>query len=161
VAFTDNFGIFIRATFPAFNKLDEFTDGMIDISGTPRNIKIKGLSNSNTFNRSVANFAQIGKGSTPPQKSDINIENPFTNGGIEDNQFAVPNGGFALNTNRILFATQLNPTGGSGGIREVCYFLRFRVSDGSDQLFLIFRDVIPLVSFVAGQSLTIEQEVFF
>ncbi len=159
---TDNFGFLLSAFFPINGTVSpDLKQGMIDITGTPQEINIKGSTSNNTlFERTMAgNFVQIGKGSTLPTKQDFNIENPFTNGGVEDNMQPTGIGGFVFLDPRILYTTQINPTAGTGGIREVCYFLNLVNSSAVTKTFLMWRDVIPLVSFIAGQSITIDNEV--
>jgi len=161
MVFTDNFGFMVSGLFTKSDSLDQFRT-LKDITGSSEIIKVKGLTTDATvFNSGgMANFIQIGKGFTAPNAQDFEIENPFTNGGVEDNPIVAPNGGFVINVNKILYAVQINPTAGSGGIREVCYFLDMRNSVGVVKTFLMWRDVIPVVNFNAGQSITVESEVF-
>ncbi len=163
MTFTNNMGVLMSAIFPLNSGTgDQFRSGMIDITNTPQTIKIKGFSSDQElFNTVMAgNFVQIGKGSTPSLRTDFNIESPFTNGGVEDNQIPTGVGGFTDGNNKILYTTQINPTAGSGSIREVCYFLTLRNSSAINKTFLMMRDIIPLIGFIAGQSITIENEVF-
>ncbi len=159
---TDNFGIMFAGLFTVPSTNSDTITGMKDITGSIETIQVKGSSNDQkNFNQSMLNQIQIGKGSTPPNAQDFNIESPFTNGGVEDLRGNVGNGGLDKPLAKILYGAQINPTFGTGGIREVCYFLRMRNSNAVDKTFLMMRNVIPLVSFIAGQAINIDSEVFY
>ncbi len=159
---TDNFGIMLAGLFTTPLDAPSTITGLKDITGSIETIQVKGVFTSNAnFNQVMLNQIQVGKGDTPPNSSNFEIESPFTNGGAEDNRNNIGNGGLDKPLGKILYGAQINPTAGSGSIREVCYFLRMRNSSSVDKTFLMIRNVIPLVGFIAGQAINIDVEVFY
>jgi len=98
---------------------------------------------------------RIGSGTNPPARSDFNVQTGFGSApeSTELNEIGlgIYNGG----TGRITgIATQFTPTGGSGTVREAVWFQELR---SVATKFAMTRDLIsPTVSFVAGQTITVD-----
>jgi len=104
--------------------------------------------------------AQVGKGTSPPSRQDLDIENPFTNGGNEDNRNSSLFGSYSNVTELITMQTTIVPIG-SGSITEVCKFVQ--VNDTGIptlRIILISRDLIsPPVAFNFGDVINVQNEV--
>jgi len=159
----DNFGILISALFRAPSALVK-TVVLKDIAGVSRNLDVFNTDGANLFNdvATAISKVQVGKGLSPATRQDVNIESPFTNGGVEDNRIDITQpAGYNSGLGKVTVATLINPTAGAGAITEVCYYLFIRDNSGTVQTFLIFRNNLTVpVNFIASQSINIDSEVF-
>ncbi len=157
----DNLGILMAGIFKPVNSNDKSVFGIIDISGVSHEMKMYGRPlSSNMFNENSGTFAQVGKGASTPTRQDFNIENPFTNGGVEDSRQNTNLFGYNSGLGLITIGTQISPTTGSGTIKEVCKFHNFLSNTtGTVLVFLIYRDLISDVTFVASESIDLSHEV--
>ncbi len=150
------------ACHPISTTLTRFTPlGMKDINGNVFRMRVYGLASSSNLNVSaVNNTAQIGKGTTPPNNLDFQIENPFTNGGgaEEDSPKVSTPASYNDTTDLIEMQTAI-VAGGSGDITEVCKFVTFNDEFGTDRICLVLRDIISPVGFIAGETINILHEV--
>lgn len=101
---------------------------------------------------------QVGSGSTPPTRTDFNIETAF--GTAPENTFFVAGNpvwnssvGNFKNTGSII-------AGGAGTINESVSLSSYRDIGGLQRTFTLFRDIIsPGQSFVVGQTISLEYTV--
>jgi len=161
MVFTDNFGRMLTGIFTPPSTTPNTITGLKDITGSTETIQSRGLpTDADNFNQAITNLIQVGKGSTPATAQDFEIENPFTNGGAEDNKNNVNNGGVDKPNGTITYGAQINPTAGAGAITEVCYFMTMNNSSGVAKTFLMWRNIItPQVNFIAGQAINIDSEI--
>jgi len=155
---SDNFGIFLATLITPFTT-GSFTKDvlLIDQQGASQNMRIWGLNSANNFNK-LGSFGQtqIGKGLSPATRQDIVIENPFTNGGVEDN--LVPSSIFGYNSGlgKITVATMITPTAGSGSITEVTHICVWQATTGLQKAILLTRDTLSPIAFLTGQTVDVE-----
>jgi len=109
--------------------------------------------------RGGRNKAQVGKGVSIVTRQDFGIENPFTNGGVEDGAVNSAFGGYNNALGRLQFSTQITPTGGSGSVTEVIKITGFSDSGGTVRELAMFRDVVSPVAFISGETITVTHEV--
>jgi len=135
--------------------------GMRDINGVIFRMLIYGGTSSGNLNVSAVAFtAQVGKGTTPAQRTDANIEVPFTNGGGDpvDTRQTSLRATYNNSTEKIEMATSIVPIN-SGTITEVCKFQIVNDATGTDRTVMMSRDVIVAVPFLGGQTINIVHEV--
>ncbi len=157
---TDNLGILFAGLFRPPSQLLT-TVVLKDITGANQSMSVFDSENNNLFNDQVLGLGtvQIGKGTSTPTRQDTNIENPFPDSPESDrNPITLP---FGFGVAKITIATQISNTGGAGSITEVCYFVDLKNNSGVVKTFLIFRDVIQPVSFIALETVNIDNEVVF
>ena len=136
------------------------SNDMVDINGIVFAVQLYSASSLNNLNVSArSEQGQIGKGTTPAFRTDLNIETPFTNGGQEDNRVtSVP--AFYIPATELIELITTIPTSGSGTITEVCKFVIINDNTGVDRVIMISRDIIsPGIDFVSGQNVNMLQEV--
>jgi len=158
---TNNVLCFLAGVCQPPSQLEHFSPlGMKDINGVVFRMRMYGFASNNNMNFSATfQSAQIGKGDTLENNNDFKIENPFTNGGVEDNQVLSIIASYAQGSELIEMITSM-VAGGSGGIREVCKFVICNDGDtGVDRTCLISRDVIPLKNFIANDVINIVHQV--
>ena len=158
----DNLGILMAGVFRPLSTGDKSVGGLKATDGSTHAMKIYGNpSLLNMYNEISTSQAQVGKGTAIPTRQDIDIENKFTNGGVEDNKINSNTFGYNSGLRKILIATQINPTNGIGQISEVCKFHTFlSETTGTAKVFLMYRNLInPPVGFIVGQSIDLEHEV--
>jgi len=102
---------------------------------------------------------QIGSGLAQATRQDISIENPFSNGGAEDNRNTISLPVYNAVLFRNSFGIGFNSTG-AGGITETVLQNRFMTNltgGRTVQTIQLSRDNIdPVVSFITGQSIFVE-----
>jgi len=133
---------------------------MHDINNVPFTVNTYSGNNSLAIQVSaVLSEAQIGKGTTTPTRQDFNIENPFTNGGAEDNRKTSLTAQYLNSNEKIEMSTTIVPLG-SGDITEVCKFVVINADNGADRTIMISRDLVnPPVGFINGDIINITNEV--
>lgn len=133
---------------------------MKDVNGVSFRMRMYGLPNDNNMNFSaVFNSSQVGKGLTPANNNDFNIENPFTNGGAEDNQVQSIPASYVNATELIEMITSFI-AGGNGSITEVCKFVICNDGDtGVDHVCLVARDIIAPTPFITNDVVNIVHQV--
>jgi len=162
MVFTDNVGIIIAGLFrPRGSGIEETPDTLRDVNGTLFGVRTYGGNSSANFNVSAVTFtAQVGKGNTPATRQDIDIENPFSNGGVEDNQVGSLSGIYNVAQARIIMSTAIGATIGAGAITEVCKFITVNDRFGGDHVIMVMRDIIdPPVNFIATNTINIENRI--
>jgi len=159
----DNFGFLFSTFFRPVSQLDESRTGFKDTSGVSRTLKLISIrTDPLAYNAGLTvSKVQVGKGTSPPTRQDQTIESPFTNGGAEDNPQPTLAYGLQSALGKIVIATLISPTFGSGFITEVAYFMTWRDNTGVDRDFLLFRNVITGVNFISGQGINVEHSVLF
>jgi len=157
MVFTDNMGIFLAGLFRQPTTVSKNISGMTSIVGGAISGNVyKGETDGASLNSISNNRIQIGKGLTPPTRQDQTIENPFTNGGIEDSP-VISNStyGYISALGKSSKGTVISPTFGSGIVTEV---VKFGNLNGQDIIWS--RDLLGTpASFIAGQTINVEVEV--
>jgi len=157
----DNFGEMIAGIFRPVSNATKVQAGFTSTTGLSKSLQIYGNQNAPNLNftENGLSEAQVGKGVTPPTRQDENIEDPFTNGGVEDNPVTTNVGGYNNALGLVSIATQIQPTAGSGSVTEAVKTQQWRTADGDIVKFLIFRNVSSAHNFVLGESIDITHEV--
>ncbi len=160
----DNLGILIAKLIRPPSSGNLFgVSGFKDISGVAQNLDLYGLVTAFTFNDTnqgaTTSQTQVGDGATPPTRQQTNIDSPFSNGGVEDGRVANTNIGYNSGLGKIDIPTNFTPTAGSGTIKEVCKFMAMSRAIGGQGIFMIFRDLTPDTSFIAGKTINVVHEV--
>ena len=154
----DNFGIFLAGIFKAFLG---GTKTVLLRSTTVPNEAVNTYG-GNLFGITAVNFGsflQVGSGSTPPSRSDFNIETAFGTApesvaltGVSDPVFNSGLGNFKYSVSI--------QAGGAGTINESVSFLKFTTNVFNFRSFAMFRDIIsPSASFIAGQTIALEYTI--
>jgi len=110
---------------------------------------------------SLGSRVQVGKGTTPATRQDFNIENPFSNGGVEDNRNITGDGGYNNPLGKITIPTLITPVTSSGSISESVLFGTWRSTAGVKNNVFSRDNILPLVNFIVGQSININYELVF
>jgi len=156
----NNLGLLLAGIFatPVTTKI---IAGFFTISNAPFSLRIYGTdaTPNKNFTENGGSFAQVGEGSTPASRSDFNIQTPFANGGIEDNQKSTNGFGYNSGLGKITIATQIAPTVGTGTITEVVKINTLKTETGAIEQFLWLRAVISGKFFAIGQSIDLSHEV--
>ncbi len=153
---TENFGRMLASHFVAQGGGSGFS--WIDIGGVANSSTCYGSHLANKYNRiGTLTAVQVGKGSTPATNLDINVENPFV-GGVESTRRSSNNSGYISGLGKIQTPTQLSNTLGSGSITEVCLYARWHDAP-LDPIVLLFRDIVSVETFIAGETINVEHEV--
>ena len=159
---TDNLGLLIAGLFRAVTTGTKSSTGkpFTDTLGVTHDMQFYGTNNQNVFAESGGgDTVQVGQGLTPATRQDIEIEQPFTNGGVEDNKIGSGAGGYNAGLAKVQIPTQISPTAGSGTITEICRFMNLRDSTlGTTQTYLFFRDLVPATGFIAGKTIDVSHE---
>jgi len=157
----DNLGNLLAQTIRPPTSLETDTPAIFrNTVGVLVSFRIVANNNTTLWNDNVTNpvitetRVQIGKGTTPPTRQDFNIENPFTNGGVEDNSVKSQFSGYVSATGLINMATQLSPMAGAGTITEVVLFKHTRAG-----VFLWYRNLITPSGFILGNTVNTNHEV--
>jgi len=161
MVFTDNVLALLAGACAPIDNLVHSTvlNSMHDINNVAFTVNTYNGNNTLGLNVSIIlNEAQIGKGSSTPTRQDFNIENPFTNGGEEDNRKQSLTAVYVNATEKIEISTTIVPVG-SGDITEVCKFVVVNANNGSDRTIMISRDLISPVGFINGEIINITNEV--
>jgi len=111
---------------------------------------------SNSFTGSAGGSeVQVGQGSTPPTRSDVDIETPFANGGVEDAAVSTAIGVYDF-AGQITVTTIITPANGAGTITETALIWEFQDTGLTGRKFLMAHDAIsPGVSFIATETITV------
>ncbi len=135
-------------------------NGMKDVNGVIFRLRMYG--NTDLVNSPnvcvLLNNTQVGKGLTLANNNDFNIENPFTNGGAEDNQIPSLLPTYSDGSELIEMIMSF-VAGGNGSITEVCKFIIINDDTGVDRLCLVSRDVINPVAFITNDVVNIVNQV--
>ena len=159
----DNFGIFLAGHFTAPTSGKNVD--IVDKSGVTQTVKIIGTSSNGvwgeTNNGTIADYIQIGKGTTPATRQDFKLEDPFVTS-PESSRFITISAGYNSGLGKITISAVLASTGGSGSITEVTKEQQMTKITPSQSLgqFLFFRDLISPVGFIIGQTVNVSYEVF-
>ncbi len=155
---TDNFGKYLTELLRAPSQVNgDIT--LKDTSGVDRTVRVWGFANSGAVYNfsSTVSHAQVGKGETPPTKQDFDIDNPFTNGGAEDNEVVTTIAVRDIPTGKITIGSLFSPTAGVGEVHEAVKTQNWRATDSISYEFLFFRTVLAVpVSFIIGESINLE-----
>jgi len=157
----DNFGLLLAGFFRAPSTADLVVAGFKDTSGVSFSARVLAqISNLTRFNKIGADRkAQVGKGVVAVTRQDFKLENPFTNGGVEDNPQNSNVSGYNSAQGKIEAGTLISPTTGSGAITEVVKQIVIKDSITGNRTMIIMRDVIGVSNFISGQAINVNHEV--
>lgn len=160
MVFLNNIGLILALLFREPSSSTNSTP-LVESIVAVRTVLVLGNNTGQLFNKvTTVPQTQIGKGTTPVSRSDVNTETPFTNGGIEDNRVASLPFGYSSVLAKITVPTSISPTFGAGSITEVTKFIALRNSTGTEEQYMILRDIInPSEPFIAAQNINIDHEV--
>jgi len=154
----DNLGLIIAGIFQIPTTASKQID-LVDINGVTKDVRPIGSSTVALMNHSNPALCrgQVGKGTTPATRQDENIENPFTNGGVEDNPQLMSVFGYNSALGKVTSSVPITPTTGAGAISEVVMTIRLNDNTGNPFDFLITRDIVnPVVNFIIAQTINTE-----
>lgn len=161
----DNFGEFLKGHFTILSDGDRNTAFVTTTNGTSRTLKIYGNSASLVWNdtQSVGaqgDFGQVGKGTTPVTRQDINIETPFPDSPENAKQVSLA-GGYNSGLGKITVQTNITPTGGSGAVTEFCKINNMAVIETNTfEIIALTRDLVsPQANFIIGETISASLEI--
>jgi hypothetical protein len=166
--FTNNFGSWLSSLLYSANAghSNSITGvTLIDTVGTSRAVQgyyyITTGSASYTFNSSLAGgtMFQFGSGTNPTTRTTATIQTPFATA-PENSRFNTGFGQSGPGTGRVNLSGAI-AAGGNGTINEMCLFAYWVTQGNSGFWFLLARDVITPVTFVAGNSLVANMVINF
>ncbi len=168
----DNFGKWMTAICCPINNTDNSPSHEIGTSTDPP-VPISGVVNGQVFwyNKQQSHYSasgggisqiQLGQGTTTPLITDFNIETPL--GSAPENLISTINGtGIYTGTGQVNFVRLFGPTGGTGTITEMGWFMRMRYGAGgggpnpNPSTFMFSHDLInPTVPYSVGQFIMAE-----
>ncbi len=158
----DNFGIFLAGHFKAVSNVATLVT-LKDIAGLDRVIRIYGSSSQDVWCDSdegtVSDFAQVGKGTTPATRQDVNIEDPFPDAPENSRRSSIV-AGYNSGLGKITISTVITPTGGSGSVTEIVKIQGMIGANNTITGFhTFFRDNISPVGFIIGETINVSYEV--
>lgn len=156
----DNFGLMVAAHFrtpvPAANSSTVI--GLIDEDGVSHNFTVYRRSNVVGYNELVEDSAQVGQGTTPPVRSDFDIETPFV-GGVEATKVASATSSYIPISEKVNSPTLISPTTNNDSVTEVIKWAKWG-NTGNIFQFAIFRDILSVAKpFLSGQAINVAHEV--
>jgi len=150
----DQFGIFMEGMFNGLTGSDRNVV-MTDDVGTDTTMRVYGT--SGTFNdvSSGRILLQVGQGTTPPTRADINLETPFV-GGAESVFFESTRPSYNLSNFNWKNAGQIT-VAGAGTVNESIFKHLMDEPSGATAIFTMYRDIIsPGVPFIIGDGIFLE-----
>lgn len=97
---------------------------------------------------------QVGSGSTPPDRTDFNVETAFASA-PENGRGSTGAGGYNSSLAQVQVARSIGATGGSGTINESCLFGVWVNTANVTKIIMIARDAISGVGFVAANFINV------
>ncbi len=126
-----------------------------DITNVARTVRFSATGNNPWPDGPGGSEVQVGQGSTPPARSDVDIETPFANGGVEDAAVSTAIGVYDF-AGQITVTTIITPATGTGTVTESTLVWQFQDEGAVVRKFLMAHDLIsPGVSFIATQTITV------
>jgi len=156
----DNFGVLFAGVMSRFRAVDKIVS-LTDKTGAP--ITLKAIGSATTFPQtgfgSIGNSFQVGSGSTPPARTDTDIETAFGTAPESGNMFPASDPVFNSGLGNFKMIASI-VAGGSGTINESIWIGQFLNTSNAVNEYVFFRDVIsPAVGFIVGQSIALEYTV--
>lgn len=153
--FTDQFGIFWESfmTVPSGASL---VLTLKQFGGVPIGIRVRGgtFEFDETNGGAIGTEIRIGQGSTPPARTDFDIQTPFVTSPESDFRNTA-SGVYNSGLGNFIYSA-LIVAGGSGTISEAGTYMRWQTTSNNTNLWLWARDLIsPTVPFTAGQTITV------
>ncbi len=133
------------------------TNVLLDNLNIARTLQILGVGGGFfSFSQNVVgSLIRIGSGSTPPARSDFNIETPF--GTAPESGFVATDAGVYTSATGQGTYFGFYVAGGSGTVSEAATFMQWNASNNVVRQFMMARDLIsPTVAFVAAQTISIQ-----
>ena len=154
---TDNMGKLLASIITIF-QTGSFSKNvvLVDEAGNNRTLRSWGTNAQVNFNTAIAGFVQVGEGVTPATRQDFKLEDPFSNGGVEDAPVLNQVFGYNSGLGKVTVATMITPTAGSGTITEVIHFGNFKDTANITIFVLTQRDVISPTNFITGETIDVE-----
>jgi len=161
----DNFGEFLKGHFTILSTGVRDTAFVITTNGTSRTLRIYGTSSNFVWNDTNAvgsqgDFGQVGKGTTPVTRQDINIETPFPDAPENSKQVSLA-GGYNSGLGKVTVQTDITPTGGAGAVTEFCKINNMSViQTNTYEIIALTRDLVsPPASFIVGEAISASLEI--
>lgn len=152
----DNFGALVAGMFRAPNTANGLVYVITDTSGISRNVRM-----ITTSSQALATFdpmIQIGSGGASAQSDDIDIQTPFVT--VPESQQQLPTTPvYTSGIGKTSTSTGL-VSGGIGLIVEAVILSPVRATDSMDYPMLVMRDTFSSVGFSAGNTISLDYEVF-
>ncbi len=138
-----------------------------DNTGTPRIVSVRGNEGTsrNLWYRlnvggsfvSTGSSIQVGQGTTPPARSDFDVETAFANGGPEDTSGGVNVSVYNSTLGRVTVSRTIGPTAGAGTVTEAGHFMGLLApTEAFLRRYLMYHDAVsPGVSFILGQNINV------
>ena len=153
----DQFGILLAGMFKGGTL--EKSVVILDVNGAPSTLIVNSTASVKFNQRNAVEVSfQVGSGSTPPIRTNFNIETAF--GTLPESQgfttvIPVWNSGLGnFKNNGSIIA------GGAGTIDESILQINWLDSSSVFRTFVLFRDIIsPSASFIAGQTIVLEYTI--
>jgi len=100
---------------------------------------------------------QIGKGSAQVTRQDFKIEDPFTNGGLEDSRNLISTPAYNVALSRCEFGVSITSTG-AGIISETAHINSYHntTAHASSLILMAHDNINPVVNFISAQSIFTE-----
>jgi len=151
----DNFGLLMAGMFRGIVTATKDVTTFKDTGSVTRSLRIYGPTDNDLYNDSASAEVQIGEGTTGPTRTDVDVETAFTNGGIEDGPVETDEGTHIIGTSQVQVGKFIGATTGGGTVKETCLFGNYRVIGVGVKKFLLSRDLIGSVAFVAGENVSV------
>jgi len=163
MVFMDNAGLILAGIFRPRSTGAKVVNGILreDTGASFGTSVYQTSTNTTIYNVSPIKSVQIGESSTPATRQDFKIADPFSVA-PEASPFSSLNGGYNSGLGKIEIPATLASTGGAGTIKEVVKRAQVRDTFGgaTNRTIIFLRDVIQDSSFIIGQSVSINHEVF-
>jgi len=156
----DQFGVLFAGVMSRFRGIDKIIQLK---SKTGALINLRAIGAGTTFPQTgfggIGNSFQVGSGTTPPARTDFNIETAFVNAPENTNMFPATDPVFNSGLGNFKMIASITG-GGSGTISESIWIGRFLNTSNATNEYTFFRDSIsPAVPFIAGQTIALEYTV--
>jgi hypothetical protein len=159
LVFTDNVGLIFAGLMRAPVIAVTSIAVLKDVSGNVANFRVITNSTFNVFSDPVK--IQVGKGSTPANPQDFQIEEAFLLPPESDLKLMTASV-FVANSNEIVQNANINNVQGSGTIAEVITTTRGSDTGNALHTFMLTRNnVNPVIPFIATENINMETKVTF
>jgi len=149
----DNFGkLLAKVMRPPSNSISAKAV-LIDTGGIARTFDV--WSPGASFWRSGSTRVQIGDGTTPVDKADFFIDNPF---GVAPENGLILSQLWGITLEVTQAQTLISNLGGAGTVEEVGLFKIGKDISATDRTIMLARDIVPPSPFLAGQNVITEHE---
>jgi len=156
----DQFGVLFAGVLSRLKGVDKIIQLK---SKTGALVNLKALGTGTTFPQigfgTIGSTFQIGSGSTPPARTDFDIETAFGTAPENTNMLPATDPVFNSGLGNFKMSASIN-AGGAGTINESIWIGRFLSTANATNEYTLFRDSIsPAVPFIAGQTIALEYTI--